>query len=208
MLASAVIDGAVELLQDADNVRWPRPTLLSWLNDGQLQIVVVRPDAKTLTADLPLVAGPLQRIPSTGLRLLDVVRNKSGRGITLVTRQELNDLDINFYTAAGKTSIKHFAFDERFPKEFHCYPPAAVGAIVEGRWSVVPVACASESASIDLDDTYKPALIDYICHRAFLKNSESPTNQARAIAFLESFMFGRTGKTASDKGSKPRRAPE
>lgn len=207
MLASAVIDGAVELLQDDGNVRWPRAGLLAWLNDGQLQIVVVRPDAKNTTADLSLVAGTLQRIPAAGLRLMDITRNVGGRGITLVTRQELNDLNVSWYTATGKTIIKHYAFDERFPKEFHTFPPAAAGASVEARYSVVPVACASESASIDLDDTYKNALIDYICYRAFLKDSEAPTSQARSAGFMQAFMLGLTGKTAADEGAKPRRDP-
>lgn len=207
MLASTVIDGAVELLQDDDNVRWPRLDLLAWLNDAQLQIVVVRPDAKNTTAALALVAGALQRIPTAGLRLLDIARNVGGRGITLVSRQALNDLSVSWYTASGKTIIKHYAFDERFPKEFHTFPPAAVGAAVEVRYTVVPVACATEGVSIDLDDTYKTALIDYICYRAFLKDSEAPSSQGRSDRFMQAFMLGLTGKTVADEGAKPRRDP-
>lgn len=205
MLASAVIDGATELLQDDGNVRWVRTDLLGWLNDGQLQIVVVRPDAKTFTGALALIAGPLQTIPATGLRLMDVVRNTGGRGITLITRQQLNDLNTAWYTSTGKTVIKHYMFDERFPKEFHCFPPAAVGASVEGRWSVAPTACAAEGSTVDMDDTYKTALIDYICYRAFLRDGEAPTSLARSNAFLQAFMLGLTGKTNADAAAKPKR---
>ncbi|MEO8021073.1 DUF6682 family protein [Polaromonas sp.] len=207
MLASQVIDSATELLQDEGNVRWVRADLLGWLNDGQLQVVVVRPDAKTFTGPLALVAGPLQAISSGGLRLLDVTRNVGGRAITLITRQQLNDLNTAWFTTTGKTAIKHYMFDDRFPKEFHCYPPAAVGASVEARWSAVPVPCVAETDVIDLDDTYKSALVDYICYRAFLRDSEAPSSLARSNAFLQSFMLSLTGKTNADQAAKPKRDP-
>lgn len=208
MLASQVIDSATELLQDEGNVRWVRPDLLGWLNDGQLQIVTVRPDAKTFTGALALVAGPRQTILATGLRLMDVTRNVGGRAVTLITRQELNDLNVSWFTNTGKMVIKHYMFDDRFPKEFHCYPPAAVGASVEARWSAVPVPCAAETNALDLDDTYKSALVDYICYRAFLRDSEAPSSLARSNAFLQSFMLSLTGKTGADQAAKPKRAPE
>ena len=206
--ASSVIDDAVKLLMDDGSVRWRRSDLLGWLNDGQLQIVIVRPDAKTTTGPIVLVEGPLQRIPTAGLRLMDITRNTGGRGVTMITRQQLNDLTTAWFTTASKSVIKHYAFDERFPKQFHTFPPAAAGASVEGRYSVTPTACATEAANIDLDDTYKTPLIDYICYRAFLRDGESPSNLNRSNAFMQAFMLGLTGKLQADQATKPRRSPE
>ena len=73
-----VIDRAAIILQDASHVRYPEAELLKFFNDAQREVVLHRPDAKMVTADHDCVAGSKQALPATGLRLIDVVRNKDG----------------------------------------------------------------------------------------------------------------------------------
>ena len=45
-----LINRAEEILQDTTNVRWSQQTLLNYLNDGQREIVLFRPDANPVNA--------------------------------------------------------------------------------------------------------------------------------------------------------------
>lgn len=200
--AGAIIDAAQTLLND-EGTRWPRADCLKRLNEGQRQIVAVRPDAKTLRDYYPLVAGALQTLPDVGLRLLNVVRNQAGRAITLVSAEQLTAFDPNWYRATAKTTIKHFLYDPRSPKEYEVYPPAAVGANVQVLMSVLPTDCDDEDAPIDLDDLYDNALIDWICYRCFQKDLEAPESAVLADLYLKSFMLGLTGKAQSDQSTDP-----
>ena len=60
-----VIDRAEEILQDVSNVRWTQQSLLNYLNDGQREIVVFRPDASTVNASFTLASSAKQTLPSS-----------------------------------------------------------------------------------------------------------------------------------------------
>lgn len=203
MKASAVLQIVDGLMLDTDKTRWTLADRMMWLNEGQLAIVSIRHDAKSATLDLTLIAGSRQSIPATALRLLGISRNKGGRGITLVSREVMNDLSTSWYTATGKSVIKHYAHDPRVPKEFDTFPPAVAGTIIESQCSLVPTDCVNEDSDIDIDPTYAPALANWICHRAFLRDGESPYAQARAQSYLGAFQLLLTGKTGSDMSSTP-----
>jgi len=83
MQAKAILDKAEVLLLDPTNVRWPRNQLLDYLNDGQREVVIYRPDASMEDRVVALVdASTRQTLPANGLRLLDVVRNMGTDGAT------------------------------------------------------------------------------------------------------------------------------
>jgi hypothetical protein len=205
MLAAKVaIDGATRLLHDADNTRWSRADLLAWLNQGQRQIVLVRPDAKTARGEITLIEGIDQTIPAEGLRLLRITRNVGGRAVTLISEEQLTDYDPTWPTAAAKSVVKHYMHDPREPKAFQTYPPALAGSKVQGVWSLSPVDCANEDSAMDLDAIYEPALVDYILHRAYARDSEDAANAQLAALHRDNFMLALTGKTESDAAGDPR----
>lgn len=72
ILASSIITKAATLLQDPTNVRWPADELLGWLNDGQREIVLQKPDAYSINEAVKLAAGTKQALPAAGIRLLAV----------------------------------------------------------------------------------------------------------------------------------------
>ena len=76
--AQSIIRRCVETLQDTTSIRWPVAELVRYLNDGQREIIVHRPDAMVTNAAQALVAGSRQAIPSNGTKLIDVVRNTGG----------------------------------------------------------------------------------------------------------------------------------
>ena len=70
-----ILDRASIILQDNTNVRFPNAELLKFFNDAQREVVLHRPDAKMVNTTLDLATGSKQTLPSSALRLIDVVRN-------------------------------------------------------------------------------------------------------------------------------------
>ena len=124
--AQSVILRAATTLQDLSAVRWSTAELVRYLNDGQRDIVLVRPDATATLASLTLAAGARQVIATAGAKLLEVIRNTSGtkRAIRLVARKLLDAQNSSWYSLTGVTEIKHYMFDQREPRLFYVYPPA------------------------------------------------------------------------------------
>tara|TARA_R100001163_G_scaffold29218_1_gene23304 strand:+ start:450 stop:1160 length:711 start_codon:yes stop_codon:yes gene_type:complete len=189
-----LITRAQDTLQDTTSVRWPEAELLRYINDAQREIVNFRPEASSKTANLQLVTGTLQSLPTEGLRLIKVTRNMSdasggatgARAIRLVSVDILNTQEPDWNNpsvsgdAAHGTNVKHYVFDEDDPRRFYVYPGVSGNAYVEIVYSKSPTDLGNTSATIDLDDTYGNAIVDYVLFRAYLKDAEYAGNQQRA----------------------------
>ena len=189
--AQSVIQRCVETLQDPTSIRWPVAELVRYLNDGQREVVLHRPDAMRKSAAVALVAGTRQTIPSDGLKLIDIVRNTGGtkRAVRQVNREILDAQTPGWHGLAVATEILHFMFDARDPTAFYVYPPAGASSSVEILYAASP-ADVIEPASgalygavtgnISVPDIYGNALQDYVLFRAYAKDSEYAGNAARA----------------------------
>jgi hypothetical protein len=200
---SVVIGKAAQILQDVDFERTSEEELLEWLNSAQRLLVLIRPDAKTQRGTIELVEGVHQTIPAAGLRLIKLVRNPSGRAVTLVSEEQLTDFDPGWYTATARDTVKHYLFDPLEPKSFDVYPPAEAGAEVLGVWSVLPTDLQSTDDDIDVDAIYEMPLIQLTCYCALLKDSEEEANRALAALHLEAATMALTGKTNADERTAP-----
>ena len=217
-----VIKRVEDVLQD-QNVRWPRLELQNWLNEAYLQIVLLRPDANSKTGTLTCVTGTRQTLTpsfSGAIRLRDVVRNLAATSdkkvVRLIERSVLDDQRPAWHTETGTVNIQNYTFDARQPKDFFVYPPATTSAQVDVVYSDPPSAHAlSESAldpagadttTINLDDVYLTAIIDWILYRAFSKDAEHAANATRATAHNQAFWSGIGHKTQRDVGANPTEA--
>lgn len=197
--AQSTIRRCVETLQDTTSVRWPIAELVRYLNDGQREIVMYRPDAMVTNAARSLSAGSRQTLPVNGTKLIDVVRNTSGnrRAVRLVSREILDAQSPNWHNLTGVTEIVHYMFDPRDPTTFYVYPPAAAaGASVDLVYSAMPTDITEPAAgsdytavtgNISVPDTYGNALQDYILYRAYSKDAAYAGNDARAAARYAAF---------------------
>ena len=197
--AQSIIQRCVDALQDPTSIRWPVAELVRYLNDGQREVVLHRPDAMRKLASVPLVGGSRQTIPSDGLKLIDIVRNTGGtwRAVRQVNREILDAQTPGWHGLAGVTEILHFMFDARDPTAFYVYPPAAAsGASVEVLYASAPADVSEPplgslytavTGNISVPDIYGNALHDYIMFRAYSKDSEYAGNAARAQAYYALF---------------------
>jgi len=210
--AQTLIDRAEVILQDTTNIRWPASELLGWLNDGQREVVMLRPDAFAKTASMALVSGTKQSIPSDGYSLLKVVRNMGsggstpGRAVRKVPQELLDSQNPDWHAATATSVVQHYAFDSRSPKIFYVYPPSLGTTQIELLYSAAPTDVAAIGNTITLDDIYANPLIDYILFRAYSKDMEDIGNKERAVAHRQSFENSLGLKAQSDAATAPTNA--
>ena len=198
--AQSIIRRCVDTLQDSTSVRWPVGELVRYLNDGQREIVLHRPDAGLASATITCVAGTKQSIPPNGAKLIEVVRNaKPGgtfRAVRLINKELLEAQVPNWHAMTPQDEVLHFMYDVRDPKGFYVYPPATTNARLDITYSAYPTDIAEPpdgstytavAGNISVPDIYANALQDYILYRAYTKDSEYAGNAQRAQAHYAAF---------------------
>lgn len=198
--AQSIVRRVVETLQDTTSVRWPVSELVRYLNDGQREIILYRPDASNKNATVTCVAGAKQSLPSDAAKLIDVIRNSGTNSQSESVRQvprEILDTQIpKWYNLAQVDTIVHYTYDPRDPKVFYVYPPASTSAKLDINYSAFPVDVAEPAdgsdytdvtGDIDIPDIYGNSLIDYILYRSYTKDSEYAGNATRAQAHYQAF---------------------
>ena len=211
--ALSIINKAKTTLQDTTNVRWSDAELLTYLNDGQRAIAVVRPDSCSVTANITLVAGTRQTIPDAGTSLLRAVRNMGaggttpGRAIRHVPMELLDANVPNWHDTAGASAVvQHVVAAPNQPQHFYVYPPSPGGQQIEIIYAAPPAEVAAVGNVIGVDDVFATPLFDYVCFRAYTKDQETTGNDARAKAHFELFKDFLEGKSQADATTAPKQA--
>jgi hypothetical protein len=220
--AQSIIRRCVETLQDTTSIRWPINELVRYLNDGQREVVLYRPDSMVTNATSALAAGSKQSLPANGSKLIEVVRNTNGRAVRMTNREILDAQIPGWHTLTGSTNILHFMYDPRDPRVFYVYPPAAPGASLDIVYSAYPTDIAEPAdgslytavvGNIGLPDIYGNTIQDYILYRAYTKDSEYAGNAQRAQAHYAAFAnalgieIKATVAVAPNPVSNPNRTP-
>jgi hypothetical protein len=197
--AQSIIRRCVETLQDNTSIRWPVNELTRYLNDGQREVVLYRPDSMVTNATLTCVAGTKQALPANGAKLIEVVRNNSAsskRSVRITNREILDAQSPGWHSIAGVPEVLHFMYDPRDPKVFYVYPPATTAAALDVVYAAYPTDIAEPAdgslytavtGNISLPDIYGNVLTDYILYRAYTKDSEYAGNGQRAQGHYAAF---------------------
>lgn len=205
-----IINRAATLLQDPTNIRWPQAELLDWVNDGQREIALFKPNAFVKNTGVQLAAGTRQTIPTDGVSLVDIVRNlgadgmTSGRAVRVVSREILDSQIPNWHSDTPSNAVKHFTYTPLDPKHFYVYPPQPdiSRGYVEMVYVAYPTNCTL-SSTISLDDIYMSALLNYVLYRAYSKDAEFAANAAAASSYYQTFQGILTGKITAEGASNP-----
>ena len=197
-----LISRVQDTLQDTTGVRWIEAELLRYINDAQREVVNLKPDATATTANMALVVGTKQSLPTGGLRLIKVTRNMSDasggasvkRAIRIVDRAILDSQEPDWHDpsvsgdAAHTTTVKHYVFDEDDPRSFYVYPGASsTSTFVEIVYSAAPSDLGNTSAVIAVDDIYGNAIIDFVLYKCYMKDAEFAGNAQRAQLHYQLF---------------------
>lgn len=195
--AISLINRAKTILQDttSSGTRWPNAELQDWLNDAQKQVVLFRPDAKTVNEPFAPALQSKQSLPAAALQLIDVPRNLAGdkKAIRRQERAVLDDGVPDWHESTPTVNVELYVYDSRDPKTFYLWPVPASGASIEIIYSSVPPIInlsafdGSDTAVIGLDDTYATALLDFVLYRAYSKDADYASNAHRAVGHYQAF---------------------
>ena len=198
--AQSIIRRCVETLQDTTSIRWPVAELVRYLNDGQREVVLYRPDSMVTNATVTCVAGTKQTLPANGAKLIEVIRNARAAGtkraVRMVNREILDAQMPGWHALAGMDDVLHFMYDPRDPRVFYVYPPATTNTQLDIVYAAYPTdivepadgaTYTAVTGNISLSDIYGNVLQDYILYRAYTKDSEYAGNAQRAQAHYAAF---------------------
>lgn len=189
---SSIVERAGNMLLDDSHVRWGVQEIIRWINEAMGAIAHLRPDAFAHTGVMTLVGGTYQSLPNGSMMLLDVTRNigadniTPGRAIRSTDRKSLDDADPDWHTLAQTATIRHYMHDPRTPKAFYVYPPAILGTKVEVKHVVLPNEVTVETDTLPIGLEYIGPVVNYVCYRCNLKDSEFANGQVGAL-FYQAF---------------------
>jgi hypothetical protein len=215
MLVADLLQRAADQLVDESLEHWTEAELLRWLNDGQREVVRLKPDAYVRHVAHELAAGTLQEIPGDGVAFQRLLRNLGsdgapGRAITWADVRLFDRMRPDWHTGTAEASARHFLFDPDDPTHFYVWPPQPdPPGKAELVYSAAPPECVSPDddpdAKVTLPDVYTSALLDYVLYRALMKQGKEAPEQAQAAdTYYRRFAAGVGAQLASEESMKPR----
>lgn len=231
ILASDIFTEVDAILLDTAKTRWTDAEKLRYLNAGQRQAVVFKPDVYTLSETYKLVAGTKQSVPDGTssfqtpaavtikecIQFLRLVRNMgvtglvAGPAITPVGMDFMDAYNPDWHSATGNAVVKNYIYNEEDPQHFYVTPPqpSASQGYVEAVFSASPADVVSGvgpsyAVAITISDVYRDILINYILFRCYAKDAAaSPYNAARATEYWNLFVLGLERKDLVRKEYSP-----
>lgn len=209
LVAKDLLNDAQTLLQDTGAKRWSLVGLTRALNDGLLEICMIKPSACAETVVLDLVEGTLQSLEEGQSQFLRVVRNITsaagvtpvvgGRIISVIEQAALDTQIPNWHDTNvvpfGKT-VAHIVFDELNPRSFYVYPGNDGTGRIEAMLAVEPSMVSlpadptdvdNYTDEIDISPVYKSALLDFMLYRSYAMDMQVAGGAQRASMYLQSF---------------------
>lgn len=187
-LVSTLISRGRGILQDSDSTSytWSDADLLSYLDDGQRDIIFLKPNAYVVNEVLQLAAGTKQTVQD-GIALIKLTRfmgtdgTTAGDVINFVPMEQLNYQERSWHSETACATPELYTYDEDDPTYFYVYPPqptTGMGYVEEVHVGMTATLDATTDA-IGLNDIYQTPLLNYMLYRAYSREVDS---QSAALA--------------------------
>lgn len=205
--AREIMERAAKTLQDPGYVRWTQPEMLDWISEAQVAIAR-NPGAYSKTKVIQLSEGTRQELPDDAWGLVTVVCNVDEDGtpllpVRLVTRSLLDTVVPRWHLMAERPEVENYTYDDRFPKQFYVYPPNDGEGHVEVVYMGIPKDVESPDQELELDDTFVPALINYVLFRATSKESDYSAGVNSAQQYFSAYSSELSAALSQRQGTTP-----
>lgn len=212
MLCSVILQNVNFVLDDPNNTKFSLTQKIAAINSALQALVSYRPDAASYTTMMLLVAGTRQTLPSDGVRLLKVIRNRgqsglsdAGRAIRKADMLVQDALIPDWHETTGQTTIDEYFYDSITPKDFYVYPPAPVSPVIGVDISYVRVlpTITAGTDTLPVDDYFAPAIQEWMLYSLWCGDDQNP-NYAVARSHQSTFFQLLQIKAASDGAVNPK----
>lgn len=212
MLCSVILQNVNFVLDDPNNTKFSLTQKIAAINSALQALVSYRPDAASYTTMMLLVAGTRQTLPSDGVRLLKVIRNRgqsglsdAGRAIRKADMLVQDALIPDWHETTGQTVVDEYFYDSITPKDFYVYPPAPVSPVIGVDISYVRVlpTITAGTDTLPVDDYFAPAIQEWMLYSLWCGDDQNP-NYAVARSHQSTFFQLLQIKAASDGAVNPK----
>lgn len=212
MLCSVILQNVNFVLDDPNNTKFSLTQKIAAINSALQALVSYRPDAASYTTMMLLVAGTRQTLPSDGVRLLKVIRNRgqsglsdAGRAIRKADMLVQDALIPDWHETTGQTVVDEYFYDSITPKDFYVYPPAPVSPVIGVDISYVRVlpTITADTDAFPVDDYFAPAVQEWMLYSLWCGDDQNP-NYAVARSHQSTFFQLLQIKAASDGAVNPK----
>ena len=213
MLCSVILQNVNFALDDPNNTKFSLTQKILAINSALQALVSYRPDAASYTTMMLLVAGTRQTLPSDGVRLLKVIRNRgqsglsdAGRAIRKADMLVQDALIPDWHETTGQTVVDEYFYDSITPKDFYVYPPAPVSPIIGVDISYVRVlpTITAGTDTFPVDDYFSPAVQEWMLYLLWGGDDKQNQNYADARSHLSTFFQLLQIKASSDGAVNPK----
>ena len=213
-------------LHDTGGVRWTAEERLGYLNEAILHIALVMPKAASVNRIMKLVANttrqplpdgatdqdPDGNVLPKGISWLDMLCNMGADGATpgdaiwLTDRRTLEQVKPGWHSEAGATAIDHYIIDERLPGIAFVYPRPHASTVVWvlGTYVASPTLLTVAGDTFPYEDIYASPARNWVLHRCYGKDIESPASQARSARHFNAYYTDLGLKPPADSGVSPK----
>lgn len=208
MLVSSLVASIRRTLNDADAVTFSDSDIVAAVNEAISALCIYRPDAAAKTAVVTLAPGTKQALPTDGVRLIRVVRNRGtdgtsiGRAIHQCDLATLDDISPGWHQLSGNY-IAEYAFDPLSPREYWTYPAVPSGGLYAEILYSQRFATVALTDSLPVDDVYSQPLKEWALYVLWGGDTDSSPNYSQAIGRRDTFFNLLQVRTAADKGAQP-----
>jgi len=212
MLCSVILQNVSFALDDPNDTKFALTQKIAAMNSALQALVSYRPDAASFTTMMLLIAGTRQTLPSDGVRLLKVIRNRgqsglsdAGRAIRKADMLVQDALIPDWHETTGQTVIDEYFYDSIAPKEFYVYPPAPVSPTIGIDISYVRVlpTITAGSNTFPVDDYFAPAIQEWMLYSLLCCDYQDP-NYATSLSHQQTFFQLLQIKSSSDGAVNPK----
>lgn len=198
---------------DGDYVRIPTATWIKYLNAAVRTLILVRPDAGSVTESVQLVAGIKQTLPTAALRLLDIGRNMGADGSTAgaivspAERKHIDYANLLWPAGTGETAIENFSYDYNLPRTYYVTPPvhAVTAVYVEMSTSQLPTAMTTINSDDGIEDIFFEAIVQFILWKAYSADDETGDFQKAQVHFQNfTTLLGVEHASSRQQGPEPK----
>lgn len=192
MKPSDVITTARKIFLDENNglvdPRQSDTELLGYFNDALKEICTINPMVFSTVGDMTCTSGKVEQSITflDAVRLLDVICIHGGTAITPFDRSAMDNFRPNWRNDAASPAQQWCPLEGDL-LNFFIWPPAPAAQVLDVRYVRNPSVYALNDTVLDVPESFKPALVDYVVYRAESKDDENVLNQ-RASAHYQAFL--------------------
>ena len=198
MKIQEVLNIVASMLNDEEKVSWTENMLLNYFNLALREMFNVRPDLFNHSIEYVCQEGYRQIAPSDNLHFFKVFSNVNGRICKYMPLATLNNINPKWTTNKPDEEVEIFTYDFDNPKFFYVYPPAVNGLKLNVEYSQVDKWYLDTEEDFPLPSNWVATVMDYMCYRAYQRDTEFAPNDTRIQSHLTAFQQSLQNKAQAD----------